>query len=213
MAGIGTADFVVAYDDVGGWVAARLWWMLDNLGHERRRDPRRRLSGLAAARASRFDRGANAGAPASLRAGDRWSHVIDRDELRRPPRRGDLIDARAPRAIAARSSRSTRSPATSRRPSMRRPRWQPRARRPVPAARGRAGRAASAARRRGRERPVVTSCGSGVSACHNALAMRVAGLPGSRSSTPARSATGVGAGSRWRPGRSPASRPQTKADS
>ncbi|MBA3877882.1 MAG: hypothetical protein C0498_13340, partial [Anaerolinea sp.] len=25
--------------------------------------------------------------------------------------------------------------------------------------------------------PVVTSCGSGVSACHNALAMRIAGLP------------------------------------
>ena len=25
----------VAYDDVGGWVAARLWWMLDDLGHER----------------------------------------------------------------------------------------------------------------------------------------------------------------------------------
>ena len=23
---------VVAYDDVGGWVAARLWWMLDDLG-------------------------------------------------------------------------------------------------------------------------------------------------------------------------------------
>ena len=24
---------VVAYDDVGGTIAARLWWMLDNLGH------------------------------------------------------------------------------------------------------------------------------------------------------------------------------------
>ena len=31
--GIGDGDFVAAYDDVGGWVAARLWWMLDNLGH------------------------------------------------------------------------------------------------------------------------------------------------------------------------------------
>src|SRR4051812_901124 len=31
--GIGSDDFVVAYDDVGGTVAARLWWMLDNLGH------------------------------------------------------------------------------------------------------------------------------------------------------------------------------------
>ena len=34
-AGIGDDDEVVAYDDVGGWVAARLWWMLDNLGHRR----------------------------------------------------------------------------------------------------------------------------------------------------------------------------------
>ena len=30
--GIGDGDTVVAYDDVGGWVAARLWWMLEDLG-------------------------------------------------------------------------------------------------------------------------------------------------------------------------------------
>ena len=34
LAGIGDRDLVVAYDDVGGWVAARLWWMLDVLGHD-----------------------------------------------------------------------------------------------------------------------------------------------------------------------------------
>src|SRR5512141_1924217 len=33
--GIGNEQLVVAYDDVGGWVAARLWWMLDDLGHDR----------------------------------------------------------------------------------------------------------------------------------------------------------------------------------
>ncbi len=32
-AGIGSDDFVVAYDDLGGTIAARLWWMLDDLGH------------------------------------------------------------------------------------------------------------------------------------------------------------------------------------
>ena len=31
--GIGSEHTVVVYDDVGGWVAARLWWMLDDLGH------------------------------------------------------------------------------------------------------------------------------------------------------------------------------------
>src|SRR3954463_14493472 len=33
--GIGSGDEVVAYDDTGGTIAARLWWMLDDLGHER----------------------------------------------------------------------------------------------------------------------------------------------------------------------------------
>ena len=32
-AGIGSEHLVVAYDDAGGTNAARLWWMLDNLGH------------------------------------------------------------------------------------------------------------------------------------------------------------------------------------
>ena len=41
-AGIGTDSVVVAYDDAGGTVAARLWWMLDNLGHEQRVRARRR---------------------------------------------------------------------------------------------------------------------------------------------------------------------------
>ena len=31
--GISTDSFVVAYDDLGGTIAARLWWMLDDLGH------------------------------------------------------------------------------------------------------------------------------------------------------------------------------------
>ena len=25
----------MVYDDVGGWIGARLWWMLDDLGHGR----------------------------------------------------------------------------------------------------------------------------------------------------------------------------------
>lgn len=32
-AGIGDATFVVAYDDTGGSLAARVWWMLDATGH------------------------------------------------------------------------------------------------------------------------------------------------------------------------------------
>ena len=33
--GVGPDDAVVAYDDAGGTIAARLWWMLDDLGHGR----------------------------------------------------------------------------------------------------------------------------------------------------------------------------------
>ncbi len=33
--GIDAGTRVVAYDDVGGWVASRLWWMLDALGNDR----------------------------------------------------------------------------------------------------------------------------------------------------------------------------------
>ena len=32
--GIGDDSRVIAYDDVGGWVATRLWWMLRVLGRE-----------------------------------------------------------------------------------------------------------------------------------------------------------------------------------
>ena len=33
--GIGDANSVVAYDDAGGGIAARLWWMLRSIGHQR----------------------------------------------------------------------------------------------------------------------------------------------------------------------------------
>lgn len=32
--GIGPTSHVVVYDDVGGRIAARLWWMLESIGHE-----------------------------------------------------------------------------------------------------------------------------------------------------------------------------------
>ena len=93
-AGIGTGHDVVAYDDVGGWVAARLWWMLDNLGH---------------AQVAVLDGGYPAwvaeGLPvttdvptfaaAHLDLADQWSGTIDRTEL--AGRLGEvvLLDARA----------------------------------------------------------------------------------------------------------------------
>ncbi len=51
--GIGDASEIVAYDDAGGTIAARLWWMLDDLGHRERPRPRRRDRSLARGAADR----------------------------------------------------------------------------------------------------------------------------------------------------------------
>jgi thiosulfate/3-mercaptopyruvate sulfurtransferase len=80
--GIGTHAAVVAYDDADGSIAARLWWMLDSLGHE---DVAVLDGGLAA--------WTDAGQPLSTdpvtlppttfeRPGP-WRRTIDRHELRR----------------------------------------------------------------------------------------------------------------------------------
>ena len=174
-AGIGDDHLVVAYDDVGGWVAARLWWMLDDLGHERVAV----LDGgwpawLAAGGA--VSTGVPVFPPARLQVRDRWSRVIDLDGLRSRLGEVVLLDARgAPRyrgetepidaypghIPTARSAPTDGNLAasgmflTARELSERY------------AALGADGSAGE----------VVTSCGSGVSACHDALAMRVAGLP------------------------------------
>src|SRR5207247_1676424 len=102
-AGIGDGDRMVGYDDVGGWVAARLWWMLDNLGFGRR--------GVDGEWVGVLDGGikawVEAGQPLSrdvpraprasrlTRAGlaDAWHGVIERDELRSRLGSVTLLDA------------------------------------------------------------------------------------------------------------------------
>jgi thiosulfate/3-mercaptopyruvate sulfurtransferase len=176
--GIGNAHEVVVYDDVGGWVAARLWWMLEDIGHTR---------------VSVLDGGYSvwqaAGLPTTTEipalprarfapARTTWRRVIDRDALK--PRLGELIllDGRAgpryrgetepidpvpghiPTAVCAPSTENL-GPGG----------------RHLPADRLRARFEALGVATAGAGREVVTSCGSGITACHNALAMRIAGLP------------------------------------
>jgi thiosulfate/3-mercaptopyruvate sulfurtransferase len=171
--GFGSDDLVVAYDDASGSIAGRLWWMLDNLGH-------RRVAlldgGLRAWREAGFALSTDgpARAPAELRLADRWSRVIDRAELSERLREVTLLDARA----AERYRGDTE---------------------PVDAAAGHIPTAISAPARllldasgsllppealadrlrsvAPSDRPVVASCGSGVTACLTALSFRVAGLP------------------------------------
>src|SRR3954454_5549684 len=171
--GIGSQHFVVAYDDVGGTIAARLWWMLDNLGHK---------GGVAV-----LDGGIGAWIaaghalsaetpqypPAQLDLAHEWKNVIERDELAHRLGRVSLLDARAPERYRGELE-------------------------PIDPAAGHIPTALSAPTtdnllsddhlKRGADlhrrysamagdRPVVTYCGSGVSACHNSLSMRIAGLP------------------------------------
>jgi len=175
-AGIGDDDFVVIYDDVGGWVAARLWWMLDNLGH-----PRVAVldGGLPAwvAQGLALTADVESRPAETLGLAADWSRTVDREELLgwlRAPDRPVILDARAgpryrgevepidpvaghiPTALNAATADNVTADGHFLSADLLRERY------------------ASLGADSG---DVVTSCGSGVSACHNALAMRIAGLP------------------------------------
>ena len=177
--GIHDHDLVVAYDDVGGWVAARLWWMLESLGHwavavldggiqawvEAGGELTTQVPGFAASTGD------------ELHLGTAWTGVIARDELKTRLGEVVLLDARAgaryrgesepidpvaghiPTARSAPIDANLVAPAGSFLP---------------PAQLAERFRELGAD---GSDGPVVSSCGSGVSALHHALAMRVAGLP------------------------------------
>jgi thiosulfate/3-mercaptopyruvate sulfurtransferase len=172
--GIGNDHSIVVYDDPGATLAAaRLWWMLDDLGH---RDVRLLDGGFA-----RWT--ANGGAvsvevpsspPARLELAGSWRKVIDRAELKHRLGSVVLLDARAgeryrgeaepidpvaghiPTAISAPNGDNLDAEGMFLPPER---------------LRGRFGGLGSGSGE------VVSYCGSGVTACHNALAMRVAGLP------------------------------------
>jgi thiosulfate/3-mercaptopyruvate sulfurtransferase len=174
-AGIGSEHSVVAYDDVGGWVAARLWWMLDDLGHERVSVldgglPVWVAEGLpVTTEVPRF-------APARLELADRWTNTIDRASLAAGLGSRVLLDARGGPRYRGETEPIDAVPGHI--PTARHA--------PVEGNLGPDGRvlapAELAARFRARgadgsEGTGVTSCGSGVAACFNSMAMRVAGLP------------------------------------
>ena len=186
--GIGREHRVVVYDDADGTVAARLWWMLDVLGHER-------VSVLDGGIAAWRDGGLPL--TADVRPFDTaspwpglprtWPRTIPREEL--APRLGTLtlLDARAPERyrgevepidpIAGHIPSAVNAPTAT---------FLGTDGRFLPAdalaARFRAlggatGAADADAGSAPGDRPVVVSCGSGVNACQLALAMRAAGLP------------------------------------
>jgi thiosulfate/3-mercaptopyruvate sulfurtransferase len=174
-AGIGTEHEVVAYDDVGGWVAARLWWMLDDLGHER-------VAVLDGAYPAWIAEGhpVTSEVPsfpvARLELASAWTRTIDRGDV--IERLGGLVLLDARGGPRYRGETEPIDPLPGHIPTARNA--------PTDGNLGPDGRLLGADDLATRFRalgadgsagPVVTSCGSGVSACFNSLAMRVAGLP------------------------------------
>ncbi len=178
--GVTRADFAVAYDAGNGTMAARLWWTLRWLGH----DAVAVLDGGYARWVEEerpvTDRIA-AFAPAAYAAQPQVSLAVDASFVERHLGASDLLllDARA--AARFRGEAEPIDPVAGR----------------IPGSKNRfcgenltaegCFKSAAALRREfgallGDRAPgeIVHYCGSGVAACHNALAMEIAGFPGSR---------------------------------
>ena len=168
--GIGDHTAVVAYDDVGGVVASRLWWMLDSLGHAAAV-----LDGGLDAWDGRLETAAPAWRPEVFTArpwpAERLATIDEVDAARRDPE-SLVIDARSVERYRGEPNQTD-------------PRFGH-----IPGAVSmqvgdnlRDGRLRPAAELRdcyaragAQERRVIAYCGSGVSACHDLLAIRHAGL-------------------------------------
>ena len=170
--GIWREHTVIAYDDVGGGHAARLWWMLDDLGHP---DVHVLDGGIGAWIAAGLPLTTDVPnwPPADAHLADHWSRVIDRETLADRLGTVILLDARAPERY--RGEIEPIDPVAGHIPTARSA--------PAGATLTPDGRFLSPDALRahfadlGAERSdVVTSCGSGITACQNALAMRVAAL-------------------------------------
>ncbi|HEY3518362.1 MAG TPA: sulfurtransferase [Gammaproteobacteria bacterium] len=178
--GIGRDDAVVAYDEGGGAIAARLWWLLGWIGH-----PRRAVldGGFAAWQEARLP---VEQAPPEVHSRryearpPKHDDVVATDELAAAQAAGDLlVDARA--APRYRGEQEPIDPKAGHVPGARN--------RPFSANVTSAGRFRPPAELRaeltelleGRSpERLIAMCGSGVTASHLLLAMDVAGLPGGR---------------------------------
>jgi thiosulfate/3-mercaptopyruvate sulfurtransferase len=177
--GFTTVSRVVAYDQAGGAGAARLWWMLRARGHAQVQV----LDGGWAAWVA--DGGAVSTAvpaiPPTHVPEREYAGVVDTAEIAAALARRDmaLVDARAPERFSGRSE--TVDPVAGHVPGARnhpyadnldaQQRWLA----PAELRRRWAPRFAEAA-----NRPMVMMCGSGVTACHNLLALELAGHHGAR---------------------------------
>jgi thiosulfate/3-mercaptopyruvate sulfurtransferase len=179
---------VVAYDQGNGAYAARLWWLLRWAGH-----------GRVAVLNGGFSAWQQAGLPVDTTPPDRlpreftvrprWRDVVSTAELERIVKTGELqgrsvlVDARAADRFAGENE--TIDPVAGHIPGARN---HPFARNvdgqgrllPAQELRARWETTLGADARPEAMGRLIAMCGSGVTACHNLLALEIAGLPGAR---------------------------------
>lgn len=170
--GFGDEDHIVVYDDRGGIIAARLWWMLRDIGHE---SVQVLDGGIAAwiAAGCPVTGDPTPIAPTTLTVRPARTRQIDREGLIDVLGTVTVLDARAPERY--RGEVEPIDPVAGHIPTA--------VNAPAVDNLGADGRLLPAAQLAARYRTlsggrdVVASCGSGVFACHDILAMTVAGLP------------------------------------
>ena len=173
--GIGNNAQVIAYDDGGGAMAARLWWMMRWLGHEA---VAVLDGGWAAWTAASLpaSSGAETSATASFTAKPRHELVVDADEMLAKTASGAalVIDARA--ADRFRGENETLDPVGGHIPGASNLPHDGNLRDGL--FREPAELAARFSQIKGNRPPseLIFYCGSGVSACHNVLALEHAGI-------------------------------------
>lgn len=173
--GIGDDNVVVAYDEANGSVAARLWWMLDILGHRVAV-----LEGGIASWTGELDTYVPERDAATF-SEKPWpaAAVADADDVADAIERGiPVIDARSPERF--RGEEEPVDPRAGHIPGAVNVPWSGNVdadRRLLPAGQltDRFAAAGITLAADDEERPIVY-CGSGVTACHDVLAIRAAGL-------------------------------------
>ena len=173
--GISPDHTVVAYDSSGGSIAARLWWMLDSIGH---RSAFVLDGGFQAwvEEGLQLTTAVPRAAPVGYPPPEGWRGVVNGDQVRSLLGRRPILDARSEDRY--RGENETVDPRAGHIPTARSAFF---GKNLTPGGRF---LPAEALRTRYRELgveesdPPVAYCGSGVTACHNLLALRLAGISG-----------------------------------
>lgn len=173
--GVGAGARVVAYDDQGGMVAGRAWWVLRYFGHERAA----LLDGGLQAWGEPLETGEVSPTPGDFAAAaPHLDWTADYEAVRVRSARTLLLDARAGERF--RGEREPVEPVAGHIPGAR---SAPFAGNLTPDGRF---KSPDELRRRYRQLGVTSGadtlvyCGSGVSACNDLVALELAGLPGAR---------------------------------